>query len=141
MTRHILGVLAGLATWYLLAMAGGYLMRESWPAYAQVVQTLSFAPEAAPPAFTLLMLIARLVMGALVTIGMGIVAARITPSPVAQLLPGVFWLIFFVAEHVAVWDKFPVWYHLISLLTFLPLTYLGNRIARNPRISPAPSVA
>jgi hypothetical protein len=27
------------------------------------------------------------------------------------------------------WDKFPVWYHMTFLLSLVPLTYLGGRIA------------
>lgn len=141
MTRHIVGVVAGLVTWFVLASAGGFVMREGWPAYAQVAASLSFAREAEAPAFTLLMLLARLLMGALATVGMGFVTARITPSTLVRLIPGVLWLLFFIVEHVAVWDKFPVWYHLVYLLTFLPLTYAGNLLGGRSRFPQAASVA
>jgi hypothetical protein len=30
---------------------------------------------------------------------------------------------------VSIWEKFPVWYHLTFLLTLVPLTHAGNRVA------------
>lgn len=36
-------------------------------------------------------------------------------------------------EHVMLWDKFPIWYHLWFLLSLVPLTYVGNSLARGSR--------
>ena len=54
--------------------------------------------------------------------------ALITRSAVARLIPGVLLLVAFIPQHVMLWDKFPLWYHLTFLLSLVPLTYLGSRI-------------
>lgn len=118
--RGFLGSVTGLAAWILIATVAGVVMRLTWPAYAGVARAMTF---------TLSMMIARLSIGALATVVMGFVAAAITRSMVATLVPGVLLLIAFVPQHVVLWDKFPVWYHLTFLLSLIPLTYLGGRIA------------
>jgi len=119
MTRNILGVVAGLVAWLLVAAILGLVMRNSWPAYAAVAETMSF---------TLPMMLARLSIGALATLSAGFVTALITRSAVARLIPGVLLLVAFIPQHVMLWDKFPLWYHLTFLLSLVPLTYLGSRI-------------
>ena len=119
MTRNILGVVAGLVAWLLVAAILGFIMRNSWPAYAAVAETMSF---------TLPMMLARLSIGALATLSAGFVTALITRSAVARLIPGVLLLVAFIPQHVMLWDKFPLWYHLTFLLSLVPLTYLGSRI-------------
>jgi hypothetical protein len=120
MTRNILGVVAGLVVWLLVAAILGVVMRNSWPAYAAVAETMSF---------TLPMMFARLSIGAVATLSAGVVTALITRSAVARLIPGVLLLIAFIPQHVMLWDKFPIWYHLTFLLSLVPLTYLGSRLA------------
>jgi len=119
MTRNILGVVAGLVAWLLVAAILGFIMRNSWPAYAAVAETMGF---------TLPMMLARLSIGALATLAAGLVTALITRSAVARLIPGVLLLVAFIPQHVMLWDKFPLWYHLTFLLSLVPLTYLGSRI-------------
>jgi hypothetical protein len=120
MARNIPGVIAGLAAWLLVATVAGLIMRNSWPEYAAVAETMHF---------TLPMMTARLAIGALATLSAGFVAALITRSAVARLIPGVLLLIAFIPQHVMLWDKFPLWYHLTFLLSLVPLTYIGGRLA------------
>jgi hypothetical protein len=121
LARNFIGVVAGLAVWLTIATVAGLIMRETWPAYASVADAMTF---------TLPMMIARLSIGALATVSMGFVTASITQSAVARLIPGLTLLIVFVPEHAMLWDKFPIWYHLAFLLSLVPLTYVGNSIAR-----------
>lgn len=62
MGRNVLGVVAGLAGWAVVASIAGLIMRLSWPAYASVASAMTF---------TLPMMIARLSIGALATLSMG----------------------------------------------------------------------
>jgi hypothetical protein len=58
------------------------------------------------------------------------VAAALAPSSLwARLVPGILLLAAFIPQHLMIWDKFPIWYHLSFLLTLVPLTYLGGMIA------------
>lgn len=128
MARNIIGVVAGVALWFALTLVVGLIMRATWPAYASVADAMTF---------TLPMMIARLSIGALATVFAGFVAACITSSTIARLIPSVILLMFFIPEHVMLWDKFPIWYHLTFLLSLVPLTYLGNRLARRAMSSRA----
>ena len=125
MAKNILGVVAGLAVWLVVATVAGFIMRVSWPAYASVANAMTF---------TWPMMIARLSIGALATIVMGVVTAAIAQSVIVRLLPGILMLVMFIPQHVMLREKFPVWYHLAFLLSIVPLTYLGGQIAeRNSR--------
>jgi hypothetical protein len=121
MTRKIIGVLAGLSIWLAIALLAGFMIRNTWPEYVSVAGAM---------AFTFPMQIARLAIAAVATLVMGAVTARITRSVVASLTPGFILLLFFIPEHVILWHKFPLWYHLWFLATLVPLTYLGSSISR-----------
>lgn len=118
--RNFIGVVTGLAAWLAIAIVAGFIMRQTWPAYVSVADSM---------AFTLPMMFARLSIAVFATVLMGFVTACITQSAVARLIPGLILLILFIPEHVMLWDKFPIWYHLWFLLSLVPLTYAGNRIA------------
>lgn len=121
MARRIVGVVAGLALWMAVATLAGVMLRGTWPAYAKVADQM---------AFTLPMMIARLSIGALATLVAGalttVLARRSALSAVAT---GLILLVLFVPEHIRLWTKFPVWYHLTFLLSLLPITYLGGKMA------------
>jgi hypothetical protein len=121
MARSFIGVVAGLFAWLAVTLVAGFVMRSTWAAYASVADAMTF---------TLPMMIARLTIGALATVTMGFVTAWITPSAIARLIPGAVLLIAFIPQHVMLWDRFPIWYHLTFLLSILPLTYVGNSISR-----------
>ena len=124
MARNILGVVAGLANWVIVAILAGLIIRTSWPAYVAVAETMNF---------TLPMMIARLSIGAIATLSAGFVTALIARSSIAPLICGVLLLVAFVPQHVMLWDKFPLWYHLTFLLSLVPLTYVGGRIRGDGR--------
>lgn len=119
MARNVLGVVAGLASWLLVATIAGFIMRASWPEYVAVADAMTF---------TLPMMIARLSIGGLSTLTAGWVTALIARSSIAPLIPGVILLVAFIPQHWMLWDKFPIWYHLTFLLSLVPLTYAGGRI-------------
>jgi hypothetical protein len=120
MGKGTLGVVAGLVVWMIIASVAGLVLRAAWPEYVSAAGTMTF---------TLSMKVARLSIGALATIATGWVAALIARSTMAVLIPGALLLIVFIPEHIRLWDKFPVWYHMTFLSSLVPLTYVGGRIA------------
>jgi hypothetical protein len=130
MSKKILGVVAGLIVWVLVVMVVGEIMRRSWAAYASVAEAMTF---------TLPMMIARLSIGALATLAAGLVTAIIVQqSTTARLMPGVLLLIAFIPQHIALWDKFPIWYHFTFLLSLVPLTWVGGTLGspnQRPRLT------
>jgi hypothetical protein len=120
MARKALGVIAGLVVWIAVTTVAGVIIRAAWPAYASVADAMTF---------TLPMMIARLGIGAVATVAAGWLAATITRrSKLATLLPGVVLLAGFIPQHIMLWEKFPVWYHLTFLLSLVPLAFLGGKL-------------
>jgi len=117
--KALLAVVAGLVVWIAVVTVTGLIMRSSWPAYARVADAMTF---------TLPMMLARLSIGALATLAAGWVTAAIAPQPMlVRLMPGLILLAAFIPQHIALWNIFPVWYHLTFLLSLVPLKYLGGR--------------
>ena len=117
--KALLAVVSGLVAWIAVVAVAGLILRSSWPAYARVADAMTF---------TLPMMLARLSIGALATLAAGWVTAAIAPRPMlVRLMPGLILLAAFIPQHIALWNNFPVWYHLTFLLSLVPLTYLGGR--------------
>jgi len=120
MARRILGVVAGLAVWVVVASIAGVIMRGAWREYANVADAMTF---------TLPMMLARLAIGMVATLAGGLVTAVIARrSALARLMSGLLLLVVFVPQHIMLWDKFPVWYHLTFLASLVPLTYVAGNI-------------
>ena len=76
--------------------------------------------------FTLAMKWARLVMAIVTSLAAGAVAGWISPSSRwAPWIVGIVVLAMFLPVHIAIWSKFPVWYHLTFLLTIIPAVLVG----------------
>jgi len=113
-------VIEALVTWFLVATMVNLALRALWPHYHEAEIAFNF---------TLAMKFARLVLGAISTLGAGFVAAWIDKGRMrAATLTGVVLLGLFIPGHYRIWDKFPVWYHLTFLVSLLPLTLLGAAI-------------
>jgi len=133
MSKNILAVIAGLVVWVIIVMAIGQIMRSSWPAYASVATAMTF---------TLPMLVARLSISVVATLAAGLVTASIAPrSTLVRLMPGLLLLVAFIPEHIRLWDKFPVWYHLMFLVSLVPLTYIGGTLGSPQRGNRAIDIA
>jgi hypothetical protein len=121
MKRTILAFLTGLVVWVVVATLLNVGLRAGMAGYALAEPTMSF---------TLGMKVARLMLGALSSLSAGAAAALIAPS--TRSLPwvlGVVVLAAFIPAHIQIWAKFPVWYHLVFLLTLVPLVVHGAALA------------
>jgi hypothetical protein len=117
MKRSILACLAGLLTWIVVVTVINRVLRLTLPNYTAAEQTLQF---------TLGMKWARLLMAIVTSLVAGAVTRWISPSSRwAPLIVGSVVLAMFVPLHIAIWSKFPVWYHLTFLLTIIPAVLVG----------------
>src|SRR6201987_4747503 len=117
MKRSVLACLAGLLTWIVVVTVINRVLRLSLPNYTTAENTLQF---------TLGMKWARLLMAIVTSLVAGAVPSWIPPwSRWAPLIVGSVVLAMFVPAHVALWSKFPVWYHLTFLLTIIPAVLVG----------------
>jgi hypothetical protein len=118
--KIVVAVIAALVTWFSVATVVNLALRAFWPHYHEAELAFNF---------TLAMKVARLVLGAISTLGAGFVAAWIDKGRMrAATLAGIVLLCLFIPGHYRIWDKFPVWYHLTFLLSLLPLTLLGAAV-------------
>ena len=117
MKRSFLACLAGLLTWIVVVTVINRVLRLSLPNYTAAEQTLQF---------TLGMKWARLLMAIMTSVVAGAVTGWISRSSRwAPLIVGSVVLAMFVPLHIAIWSKFPVWYHLTFLLTIIPAVLVG----------------
>lgn len=117
MKRSILACLAGLLTWVVVVSVINRLLRLSLPNYSAAEHTLQF---------TLGMKWARLLMAVVTSVAAGAVTSWISRSTRwAPLIVGSVLLAIFLPVHIAIWSKFPAWYHLTFLLTIIPAVLTG----------------
>jgi hypothetical protein len=115
--RAVAGVAGGLIAWTIVATIGNLVLRAVWPAYAAVEVAMNF---------TLAMLFLRLALGALSSLCAGVFAAWITRRNGASIkvLAALLFAVF-IPVHYSLWDRFPVWYHVVYLISLLAVPVLG----------------
>jgi hypothetical protein len=117
MKRSILACLAGLLTWVVVVSVIDRVLRLSLPNYTAAEHSLQF---------TLAMKWARLSMALVTSLAAGAVTRWIAPSTRwAPWIVGGVVLAMFLPAHIAIWSKFPVWYHLTFLLPIVPAVLVG----------------
>jgi hypothetical protein len=124
MGKHILGVVVGLMVWLAAVVMAGVLLRSVWPEYVAASGDLSF---------TLPMKLTRLSIGALTTFAAGAVTGFVGRSSRTAVVTGALLLLIFIPEHISLWNKFPIWYHLTFLTSLVPLAVVGGRTAGSGR--------
>ena len=125
MWRRSVGLGAGVCTAVAMAATATMLARTLWPAYAVAEPSRTYS---------LTMLVLRLLVGALCTVGAAFVATRIARDrgTVAWWLGGLFLAVSAPHHMLQVWAAYPVWYHVIYLAYLVPLAGLtGQRGARH----------
>jgi hypothetical protein len=129
MKRSILAFVAGFVLWGVVATLLNFGLRAGIPGYTLAEPTLNF---------TLGMKVARLTLAALASLAAGAATGLIAPSKTSlPWILGVIILALFLPVHVQIWAKFPVWYHLVFLVTLVPLVVLGAALTRSHSLKSA----
>ena len=121
--RGLFAIFVAAVVWTVLATVMNLAVRYTWPDYAAVERSMEF---------TLPMLLLRLGFGVIASFAAGWAGARIAPTArvpmyiFAAVLVGLF-----LPVHIALWARFPAWYHLFFLLSLVAFTWLGARTAQN----------
>lgn len=133
MWRTIGSIVAGLVAWAVIVTLLNFGLRAAIPGYHAAEATLQF---------TMAMKIGRLTEAALTSVAAGVIVGLIAPTKKwAPWLVGLIILALFLPEHVKLWDRFPVWYHLSFLVPLVPLVALGAMLARGSQAEAMPAVA
>jgi hypothetical protein len=120
MKRTILAFVAGLAAWVILASVLNRGLRALLAGYTAAEVQMHF---------TLGMMAARLAIAVVSSLVAGGVVAAVAPSSTrVPWILGVILLAAFIPAHVTLWKNFPIWYHVIFLVTLVPLLVLGTRL-------------
>jgi hypothetical protein len=120
MGRTVLAVIGGLVAWTVVVTLIDIGLRITLPGYRAAEPAL---------AFTVAMMIARLLMSAVTSLAAGAIIRRIAPaSRWAPWIVGLVIVALFLPEHIRIWPRFPIWYHLLFLIPLAPLVALGTRI-------------
>jgi hypothetical protein len=120
--KIVLGVLVGLVVWFVVATVGNFAIRGLVAGYAEAGPAMRF---------TLPMLLARLGLGAVSSVAAGFACGVLLRSvPIAVKFFAGLLVIFFVPVHYSLWTQFPLWYHVVFLVSLAPLALLGARLAQ-----------
>src|ERR1700749_4308475 len=120
--KAIGALIVALIVWFVAATVIHRLMCALWPAYAVATPLLIF---------TLPMKIARLALGAFCTVIAAAIARRINSARWLPAFLGCALLFLFLPEHLKIWNRLPVWYHLTFLCSLIPLALLGGSFGRS----------
>src|SRR5262245_52179105 len=121
MLRGIAAVAGGLGVWLVVVTVGNLAVRATIPEYGEAEAVLRAAAAgyaAGQPSmpFTQSMMIARLLLGALSSVAAGAACAWIARAGTrAPWAVGIVLIVLFIPVHLWLWQRFPVWYHLVFL--------------------------
>ena len=126
--RTIAGVVIALIGWFALGTIGFIAVDLAWPEFAAANKAFN-ATQAV--LFDQPMMIARISVAAAASIiSAWLAALTVRDNRIAPLAGGLVLLALFVPNHIAIWDKFPLWYHLTFLSGLPVLAFLGGKLAR-----------
>jgi hypothetical protein len=123
--RLIGAIVGGFVAWFVVATIGNLAFRQVWPGYAAVEVSMMFSVS---------MMLGRILLGVVSSLCGGAVAAWIAKGDSrAPMGLGILLTLMFIPVHYTLWDRFPVWYHVLFLATLLPVTLLGSRLIARAR--------
>jgi hypothetical protein len=133
MGRIVLGVIAGFFAWAIAWFGGEKILSALWPDSFGAHQRAFEAAVTNGGPFTAdtTLLLTHLVLGSIVSVLAGFLAARIAGEHKrAPLVLGILLLAFGVLKAVLSWPYVPIWYHVIFTALLLPMTMVGGNLKR-----------
>jgi hypothetical protein len=122
MLRMILGVLAGFLVWSIIWVGSSTILMALSADYAKSMETMSFSIE---------MHVFALIRSFICSITAGWISVLVSKEfSKTTFCLGVLLLVFGLFVQVSVWDKLPVWYHVIFLSMLIPLTFAGGKLKK-----------
>jgi len=121
--RQIAALVLGAVTAWVVLGGSFAVLRGIWPDYA------SAEPE---KAYTLAMLFVRLFIFSSMIAATSVVAALVARSERFAWIAGGLIFAYSIPPHLypgTVWDDYPAWYHIVYLLSILPIAVVAGRLA------------
>ena len=130
MLRIVLGVISGFIGWLIAWFAGEKILSAIWPAFGVHQRAFEEVIKNGGQ-FTAnsTMLLTHIVLGAIVSVMAGSVAALIARGNTrAPLILGFVLLALGLLKAVMSWQYVPIWYHVIFAAILLPMAILGGKL-------------
>ena len=130
MLRIVLGVIAGFFAWIIVWFGSEKGLSAIWPAFGVHQKAFEEAVKNGGQ-FTAdtTMLLTHIVMGSIVSVMAGILAALIAGENTrAPLALGIVLLALGILKAVMSWPYVPIWYHVIFTAILLPMAILGGKL-------------
>lgn len=119
MMRILLATGGGFLVWFVTVFLLNLVLRAALPGYVEAEPQFTF---------TLGMQAARLIIAAIASLTVGAVVTRVAQGDLrASRATASLLILLFLPVHYGLWDKFPLWYHLIFLGSLYPLIVTGAR--------------
>src|SRR5580765_6285448 len=133
MLRIVLGVIGGFIAWLIVWFGSEKGLSAIWPAFGVNQKAFEEAVKNGPGAsgFTAdtTMLLTQLVMGSVVSVVAGALAALIAgENSRAPMIVGILLLLMGIAKAVMSWQYVPIWYHVVFTAMLLPMAIVGGRL-------------
>ena len=133
MLRIVLGVIGGFIGWVIVWFVSEKGLSAIWPAFGVHQKAFEEAIKSGGQ-FTAdtTMLLAHIVVGSIVSVMAGALAAMIAgENSRAPLFAGILLLLMGIAKAVMSWQYVPIWYHVVFTAMLLPLAIVGGRLINN----------
>lgn len=131
--RILAAVLVGFVVSRIVLDGGSVLLRAGWPAYAVA------EPDRA---YSLAMLLVRLVLFSTMIGAVSVTGTLVARDERFSWLGGALILAISIPPHLYpgyVWEFYPAWYHIVYLLSIIPIALIAGRLAGR-HIPPARAV-
>jgi hypothetical protein len=133
MLRIILGVIGGFISWMVLFIGIEKIISAVWSTFGVNQKAFEEAVKngAGTTGFTAdtTMLLTQLVMGSIVSVMAGSLAALIAgENSKAPLIAGCLLLLMGIAKAVMSWQYVPIWYHIVFTAMLLPVAIVGGKL-------------
>ena len=130
MLRIVLGVIAGFFAWVIVWIGSEKGLSAIWPAFGVHQRAFEEAIKNGGQ-FTAdtTMLLTHIVIGSVVSVMAGILAALIAgENKRAPLVLGFLLVAFGLLKVVLSWPYVPIWYHVIFTALLIPMTIMGGKL-------------
>ena len=130
MLRIVLGVIGGFFAWIIVWFASEKGLSAVWPAFGVHQKAFEEAIKNGG-SFTAdtTMLLTHIVMGSIVSVMAGALAALIAgENSRSPLIVGILLLLMGIAKAVMSWQYVPLWYHVIFTAILLPMAIVGGKL-------------
>jgi hypothetical protein len=134
MVRIVLGAITGFVAWLIVWVGSEKILSAIWPegfgAHQRAFEAaIKNGPDASGFTADTTLLLTHIVLGSILSVMSGFLAARIAGENIrAPLVLGFLLVALGLLKAVMSWKYVPIWYHVIFTALLIPLTIMGGKL-------------